>query len=563
MVSPNLIKKSESGSAINSNAKKIFQLILGKKQKSAIRSFDDDIPRIHVSHIVSRLSFLYEKIRNAVDYDDEHLLRKNAIKRLLKRYILIEGIVKNYNSEELSLNLLTELIQAGYLPNDKIPESKIKEVAGLLDKYIALKSNYKKLALKGKNIDDELKNDDSEGSRMINWIITLAATEVEGNLNQDDVRQLIVSNMYETLSRIIKLPSDLPYQKDLDIQIYLSIARNFLNLDEEMLGFIVFKYYNNWSEISEEELVEVARSLKDINAAVEYQLKHPLTKQIDKIVRRYTLYYTIFREIAEEDPAKNYENAASNTKAFISLIKEKCQKKYSVVKNRLWGSGFRSIVYIFLTKSIFVFLLEIPAINLFGEKINYFALMINISFPALLLLIVIMFTKTPNEKNTEKIIDGIKEIVYSDNLRRQPIYLRKITKRNIVATSIFNAIYSLAFVISVTLLVCLLYYFVDFNWVSIVIFLFFLTFVSFFSFRIKRDVRRYVITDDKETIFGFIFQFFYMPIVAVGKFLSDNVSRVNIFVFILDFIIETPFKVIVGIVEEWSKYLKEREEDLR
>ena len=40
----------------------------------------------------------------------------------------------------MSMNLLTELIQAGYLPNDKIPEIKIKEVAGLLEKYIDIKA---------------------------------------------------------------------------------------------------------------------------------------------------------------------------------------------------------------------------------------------------------------------------------------------------------------------------------------------------------------------------------------------------------------------------------------
>ena len=53
-----------------------------------------------------------------------------------------------------------------------------------------------------------------------------------------------------------------------------------------------------------------------------------------------------------------------------------------------------------------------------------------------------------------------------------------------------------------------------------------------------------------------------MPIVAVGKFLSGNISKINVFIFILDFIIETPFKVIVGIIEDWTKYLKERKEDL-
>ena len=76
------------------------------------------------------------------------------------------------------------------------------------------------------------------------------------------------------------------------------------------------------------------------------------------------------------------------------------------------------------------------------------------------------------------------------------------------------------------------------------------------------EVKEVIITEDRENIFSFIFEFFYMPIVAAGKFLSDNISRVNVFVFILDFIIEAPFKVVVEIVEDWTRYLKEKKEDL-
>jgi hypothetical protein len=37
---------------------------------------------------------------------------------------------------------------------------------------------------------------------------------------------------------------------------------------------------------------------------------------------------------------------------------------------------------------------------------------------------------------------------------------------------------------------------------------------------------------------------------------------VNVFVFILDFIIEAPFKIFVEITEEWTKYVKERKDDI-
>ena len=558
MVSPNLIKRNQVSLTLTPNTKKLFQFIYGQKQKSESGFNDDEIPKIHVSDISSQLSFLYEKIRNAVDYDDDHLLRKNAIKRILRRHIFIEGVVMEYDSGAISMKLLTELIQAGYLPNDKVKEVKIKEITDLLEKYIELRNRYKKIH--PNNLD--LKEAESqERSHVLNWIIVLASTEIEENLNRDEVKLLAMTNMFEILSKVIKLPSDLPYQKDLNIQIYLSIVRNFLKLDREMQSFIAFKYYNDWKEADTAGIHYIAKNLNVINLLVEKQLKHPLTKQVDKIVRRYSLFYSLLTEIIADDPNKVYENATGNTKAFLNLVKEHCEKKYVKVKSRLWRSGLRSIIYIFLTKSIFVILLEIPAIKFFGEPLNPVSLAINIAFPVVLLLIIIMFTKTPNKKNTEKIIEGIKEITFVENQKFQPIYLRKDTRRNYFMNALFNLIYATAFILSIYFLIKLLHI-IHFNWVSITIFLFFLAFVSFFSFRIKRDVKQYIIIEEKETIFGFIFDFFYMPIVAVGKWLSNNISRINIFIFILDFIIEAPFKVIVGVIEDWTKYLKERKEDI-
>jgi len=557
MVSPNLSKKTDSPLTLIPTTHKLFQIIYGQKLTGA-GSGDDESPKIHVSHIVSNLSFLYEKVRNAVDYDDDHLLRKNAIKRILKRQIFIEGAVMDYDSEQISLTLLTELIQAGYLPNDKVPEIKIREVAILLEKYIKLRQSFKEIFPGGLEVASEESN---ERSRIINWIISLAATEIEEDLNYDKIRIVIVGNLFDTLSKLIKLPPDLPYQKDLDIQIYLSIARNFLKLDREMLSFLVFKYYNDWAVADDNAIENIAAKLPDIEKLVNFQLDHPLNKQIDKIVRRYTLYFSLLTEIIEEDPAKIYNIAGSNPKSFISLIKERCEKKYAKAKSKLWRSGWRSIIYIFLTKSIFVFAIEIPAIKLFGEPLNQLSLAINVCFPAALLLLIILFTPTPNPKNTEKIISGLKEIVYVENERTKPIFLRKPTRRNSLAAFMFNLIYGAAFLLSVFLLIKLLH-FIDFNWVSITIFLFFLTFVSFFSFRIKRDIKQYMITEPKENILTFIFDFFYIPIVAMGKFLSDNISKINVFIFILDFIVETPFKIIVSVIEEWTRYLKERKDNL-
>ena len=46
--------------------------------------------KIKVHQVSSRIAFLYERIRNTVDYKEEHLLRKTAIERILKRRLMTE-----------------------------------------------------------------------------------------------------------------------------------------------------------------------------------------------------------------------------------------------------------------------------------------------------------------------------------------------------------------------------------------------------------------------------------------------------------------------------------------
>jgi len=49
----------------------------------------DDLSKIYVSQTVSFFAFAYEKIRNAVEYREDHQLRRAAIERILKRRLMI------------------------------------------------------------------------------------------------------------------------------------------------------------------------------------------------------------------------------------------------------------------------------------------------------------------------------------------------------------------------------------------------------------------------------------------------------------------------------------------
>lgn len=567
MVSPNLLKRSEEVKPleINEKSKNLFQIIYSEQSKSGAR--DENIPRIRVSALISRLSFFYEKVRNAIDYDEEHLLRKNAIYRILRRQLVIEGAVKGADSRAVSEHLLIELIRGSYLPNNELPESLIDEVAAIVAKYIRLKDEVGvKLSAKW-SLDGDINaaKETIQRKNAINgWIITLAACEIEEKLGPDRVKQAVVDNLFSILSKKIQLPKDLPFEDDREIQIYLSIGRQYLKLDEDMLSYVLFKYYTaGWPEMSAatEKLAVIASGLESLRQTVDRQLAHPLARQLDRIVRRYSLYYTILAETIAADPAKLYMDLQKGDKALAAAIQKICNQKYGRAKSRLWQAAVRSIIYIFLTKSVFVFLIEVPAIKFFNEPLNPVSLAINVSFPAVLLFIIVFLARKPGDDNTRMITDGIREIALEEAPEAQPIILRQPPRRTWFKDWLFNLIYGAGFLVSIYVIIRALTY-IKFNWVSITIFLFFLAFVSFFSVRTTRGLKELNVVERRENIMTLLLDLFYMPIIMAGRWLSGKFSKINVFIFLFDFVIETPFKVLVEIAEDWTKYVRERRENI-
>jgi len=566
MVSPYLMKKREDVFTLSENIRRLFQIIYNEKKESEEES--EDIQKIKVSEVISKMAFYYEKIRNSVDYKEENLLRKNAVERILKRQIVIEGTIKVSTSEEIAKDLLAELIRAGYLPNNKIPEEKIKEIAGIIEKYLKLR-NY---SLSRISFSEHVKNgkvgqatgDFQEINDLTNWFMSLAASEIEESLGRDKIKQAVVSNMYEILTKKVKLPPDLPYEKEKEVQIYLSIHRNFLKFDQEMLEFILFKYFNpGWTkEPKDEEIAKIAQNIRSLRQAISASLNHPLAKQLDRIVGQYSVYFSVLAEVIGKNPTAVHDEIKNDIKAFPRLIKKACTEEYKSIKLRLWRAAVRSIIYIFLTKSIFVILLEIPAIQWFGEEVNPVSLAINVSFPALLLFLIVLFTRIPSEANTARIIEKIEEITFAEREKKEQFILRQPAKRGKLANGFFGLIYFITFLLSFGLIIWALDK-INFTWVSIIIFLFFLALVSFFSIRIRRGVREFIVVEQKENIFTFLVDFLYTPVIAAGQWLSEKFSQINIFIFILDFIIEAPFKIFVEITEDWTKYVRERREDIK
>src|SRR3989338_4266508 len=65
------------------------------------------VVKISVSQTVSFAAFLYEKMRNAVEFREDHLIRRAAVERILKRRMIL-----NENGRDIAEPLIKELLWA-------------------------------------------------------------------------------------------------------------------------------------------------------------------------------------------------------------------------------------------------------------------------------------------------------------------------------------------------------------------------------------------------------------------------------------------------------------------
>jgi hypothetical protein len=99
------------------------------------------------------------------------------------------------------------------------------------------------------------------------------------------------------------------------------------------------------------------------------------------------------------------------------------------------------------------------------------------------------------------------------------------------------------------------------NLLSQGIFLFFLAIVSFLTYRIYQTANTYTVIY-KQNIITPIIDFFFVPVVRVGRRFTEGISQINFILMIIDFIIEAPFKGLVGFFEQWFSFLATKREEL-
>lgn len=505
----------------------------------------DELSKIAVSQTVSFFALVYEKIRNAVEYREDHLIRRAAIERILNRRLMLNPEGKNEAEQ-----VLRELLWARYFANGSLGGRELMDIQLIIDRYLKLKRQI----TKGRPMDTQ--------QFLSEFIMDLMTCEIEEKLSPEIAHRF--SNylffIYQVLRKKIKIEGLSEDQKD--AYFLAALERSFRKSDQPYQRYHLFiTFYKPIHTYTEKELEVYATKAPAIFKKIDETIENKYVESLTRFTRKQLPPFLILFSILK-DKAAEAEAILSDKNTLWKHVDETCREKYQQLNKRVRNLAIRSFIYVFLTKMVFALILEVPVSQWLYNEVNMRSIAINTLFPPFLMLLIVSVFKIPGEENTKNIFHRIIDIIdanvsFETNISYMP---KKAAERKPLLIFGFTVFYSLTFIVTLTLMyegLLLL----EFNMISIAVFIFFVSLVTFFSYRVKQIVNEFRLAE-KDSILTPIIDFFFMPVLSLGKFFSGGLARLNFMIFILDFLIEAPFKLIFEVVEEWITFVRKRKEEI-
>ncbi len=517
----------------------------------------EGVARIHVDEVASKVAAFYERIRGIIDWREEHLLKRGAIERMLKRRVMIglDTLKEENTRESVAEPLILELIRGGHYPNDQIPESKISDVQKALDRYIFILKNTPQA------------ENGQEALKFYNWFLSIASCEIEEILSSSYKERALINYMFEMMKEKIVLNEGILNTKPIkeeekNIQIYIAVQKALFKLDAPVIGYHLIKYkYPNWKEISREDLLEVAKNMLTLQKRIERNIAHPLANKFYQICEKYDTPYLLLGDIISNNP-KDIEEKFSKPEIIESEIKDAYKKREATLKVRLSRAAIYATLSIFITKIIMGMAIEIPIDKYVTHDFHLLSLAMNIIIPPLLMYLLVSTIKVPGRENIERAVLETMRIIHQTE--RKDTYEVKTfkVKRNFVVSGAIDFIYVVTFAITLSLIIYILNL-LKFSALSTAIFVLFVSLIAFTGTRLRQRSRELEIIEEKEGFFNMLTDLFAIPLVEVGKWLTQKWQKYNVISALFNILIDMPFMVLVEFIEQWRYFLKEKKEKIQ
>lgn len=494
--------------------------------------------KIAVNPIVTKFASWYERLRNAMEFREDEVILRATIERILKRRLLLGG-----NGKSTAEPLVKELLWARYLPDNYVAHSKMIKVEESIDLHLSLRL----AVIDQHKIPDSVIND---------WIYDLMSSDIQYILNPKREKEIIANFMFQVLKDDISITDDSEETKD--AQVFMSVRKAFARDDLAFLRYHLFKQF--FGKLTEHNLHATVESFPEGYEEIIKQLNYPGKDRVYSYIKRRTAAFFILEDVLIANK-ENLKDLQEKPEELEKAVLEACERRYKGISIRVRTAIIRSVAFILLTKLAFAFVVEGTYERIFLGGIQWKSIIINTSIPPLLMVIVSFFIRTPGIDNSKLIHKYIRELLFEEDPQlgdKMTIALKQETK-NIFHT-VFNVLWFISFGLSFGAIIFILSK-LSFNLISQFVFIFFLAIVSFLAYRISLLANVYRV-GERQGLTTLLVDFFFMPVIRVGRKLTQSISQVNIFLYFFDFFIEAPFKLLFAFFDQWFYFLHRKTEEL-
>jgi len=504
-----------------------------------VKTVTDAERKITVNVLVSRVASWYEKLRTAMDYGNEETILRRAIERILKRRLFMDTDPKS-----LAEDLVREIVWARYFEDGTLPESIVNQVASSIKLYLKLKNSI----IAKKIIPSD---------KIYECIIQLLSCEVNYILKPNKEKEAMSNFMFQVFRNTVEIVDDSKQTKD--VQVFIAVRKNFARDDIASLRYKLFSQM--FGRLSEQNFDQVVKDFAKAYKEIKYQLTYPRKDRIFNHVKKQTPAFLILYDILMEE-REHIRILARNNEDFKEKVFADCNKRYKNIKGKITTAIIRSFIFILFTKAFIAFFIEGSFETVFYGHIQWLVMGLNIFVPPLLMVVVGLSIKTPNSKNSARILSDIQQLLFDENPQIVSNLSLKLKpdKTHSVKDFIFSILWILSTLLVFGLIITLLSKF-HFNPLSQSIFIFFIAIISFLTYRIYQTANLYTVVT-KQGLLSPIIDFFFVPVISVGRKFTEGIAQINFILIIIDFIIEAPFKGLVGFFEQWFMFVANKREEM-
>ena len=509
------------------------QLEAAQASNEQVRARNEHGTPMQIPGTGKALTSAYEQLRNAAEYTEEHLLLQRAIRRFYRRNL---SFSTHRTIGNLAEELIVELTQAGYLHS----------------KAISLETSNTILHLINHSMDNFwlMRQHHISREEAMEWTLENLSVETESMLNPHAQLGALAQVGYQYFLQLLPREPFLAEAEDhatFELALYIAVHQALLKSDLAVIRHDLTRLYRQ----SPEQLaayVEFNRTVTSVYTA-------KLTGRLKRAVSKHAAPLRILKAMI--DDGADLPHLLTDHERFITAFDQQVRKEYRNVTSRLNKGIIKSIIFIFITKIIIGVGVEVPYDLLAHGAVAILPLAINLGFPPIYMALFRLGLKPPTTANAHALHQAIDKILYSDEPVQQPL-IRSATRRVSLGGKV---LYGLLFTIPLALTTYILML-LGFNIVQGIIFFVFLSTASFLGFRLGRMIRELEIVTKQSGFLASMGDFFYLPFILVGQWLSSKYAKVNAVAYVLDIAIELPLKTALRLLRQWTRFLNEKHEEI-